>query len=252
MSATARPTQAATHPRDIVAGAYPVALALVGPDTVPPTLEESTHEGARRALNVIVALLGIVLAAPLMACIAVLIKLTSRGPVLYTQSRVGIDRRAVDPQSGNYRRHWDHGGKPFTIYKFRTMRPSGGDPEVWATPEDPRVTAVGRVLRKYRLDELPQLINVLRGDMNLVGPRPEQLAIFAKLRQQIPGYAWRQRVRPGITGWAQINQHYDTSIEDVRRKVAYDLDYVMRQSVLEDLTIMARTIPVVVFKQGAW
>jgi len=251
VATTARPTQHATL-RDIVAGAYPVPLALVGPDTVPRTLEASTSEGARRALNIVAALVGIVLAAPLMACIAVFIKLASRGPVLYTQTRVGIDRRSLRPQSSNYRRHWDHGGKPFTIYKFRTMRPSGGDPEVWATPDDPRVTAVGRVLRKYRLDELPQLINVLRGDMNLVGPRPEQLAIFATLRQQVPGYAWRQRVRPGITGWAQINQHYDSSIEDVQRKVAYDLDYVTRQSVVEDLKIMLRTIPVVVFKQGAW
>ena len=108
------------------------------------------------------------------------------------------------------------------------------------------------MLRKYRLDELPQLVNVLRGDMNLVGPRPEQPTIFAKLRQQVPGYAERQRVRPGITGWAQINQHYDRSIDDVHRKVAYDLDYVGRQSLVEDLKIMVRTIPVVVFKQGAW
>ncbi len=251
MSTTAQPTSFSPSLRDLASRAPAAPYAL--PPAVPRTLDESARvEGARRALNIAVALLGLVLAAPLMACIAVVIKLTSRGPVLYTQSRVGIDRRALEPHSGNFRRHWDHGGRPFTIYKFRTMRPSGGDPEVWATPEDPRVTAVGRVLRKYRLDELPQLINVLRGDMNLVGPRPEQLAIFAKLRQQIPGYAWRQRVRPGITGWAQVNQHYDQSIEDVRRKVAYDLDYVMRQSVMEDLTIMVRTIPVVVFKQGAW
>ncbi len=129
-----------------------------------------------------------------------------------------------------------------------------GNPEaqVWARPDDPRVTRLGRVLRKYRLDELPQLFNVLRGDMNIVGPRPEQPQIFAELRRQIGGYARRQRVRPGITGWAQVNLHYDTSVESVRQKVAYDLEYVARQSLAEDLRIMARTVPVVLFRRGAW
>jgi lipopolysaccharide/colanic/teichoic acid biosynthesis glycosyltransferase len=210
-------------------------------------------EGGRRALNVVAALLGIVLAAPLMAGIAVLVKLTSRGPVLYSQTRVGLDRRSPRPASSNHRRHVDHGGKPFTIYKFRTMRASShAASQVWAQPDDPRVTRVGRVLRKYRLDELPQLFNVLRGDMNVVGPRPEQPRIFADLREQIHGYHRRQRVRPGITGWAQINNHYDTSLESVRRKVGYDLEYIARQSTLEDLRILLRTIPVVVFKRGAW
>ena len=209
-------------------------------------------ERPRRALNVAAAGAGLVLAAPLMLAIAVLIKLTSRGPVLYKQTRVGLDARQPGKSGGDGRRKVDHGGRPFTIYKFRTMAPSQGDAQVWARPNDPRVTAIGRILRKYRLDELPQLVNVLRGDMNLVGPRPEQPQIFAELRQQVAGYEWRQRVRPGITGWAQINQQYDASIEDVRRKVAYDLEYVTRQSLLEDLKIMVRTVPVMVFKQGAW
>jgi len=211
-------------------------------------------EGARRGLNIVVAGAGMVLAAPLMLCIAALIKLTSRGPALYTQSRVGLDRRWLRPPSANGRRQADYGGEPFTIYKFRTMRVNrnSDDAQVWAQLDDPRVTPLGRVLRKYRLDELPQLFNVLRGDMNVVGPRPEQPKIFADLRRQIHGYAWRQRVRPGITGWAQINLHYDTSVESVRQKVAYDLEYLARQSVLEDLRIMLRTVPVVVFKRGAW
>lgn len=209
-------------------------------------------ERPRRALNVAAAGIGLVVAAPLMLAIAALIKLTSRGSVLYSQTRVGIDTRHPARSGGNGRRRVDHGGRPFTIYKFRTMAPSSGEAQIWARPDDPRVTPIGRILRKYRLDELPQLFNVLRGDMNLVGPRPEQPKIFAELRQQVPGYEWRQRVRPGITGWAQINQQYDTSIEDVRRKVAYDLEYVTRQSLLEDLKIMVRTVPVMVFKQGAW
>jgi len=108
------------------------------------------------------------------------------------------------------------------------------------------------VLRKLRLDELPQLFNVLKGDMNIVGPRPEQPTIFVYLREQIEGYQRRQRVRPGITGWAQINQGYDTSVDDVRRKVRYDLEYIRRQSALEDLRIMARTLPVMLLRRGAW
>ena len=216
-------------------------------------LEPRGLEGARRALNVGVAGLGLVLAAPVLVLIGALIKLTSRGPVLYAQTRVGLDRRSLPPTSGNGRRVGDFGGKPFKIYKFRTMWENGnGDGQVWAQPDDPRVTPFGRVLRQYRLDELPQLFNVLRGDMNVVGPRPEQPNIFADLREQIDDYNRRQRVRPGITGWAQINLHYDTSLDSVRKKVVYDLEYVARQSLLEDLRIMLRTIPVVILKRGAW
>lgn len=208
-------------------------------------------EAGRRVVNVIVAAGALVLTAPLMAAIAVLVKLTSPGPVLYQQTRVGLDRRRDQNGPGDSRRRADVGGLPFTIYKFRTMRVHESD-EVWATQDDPRITALGRFLRKYRLDELPQLYNVLRGDMNIVGPRPEQPKIFATLREQIEHYPMRQQVRPGITGWAQINQHYDRSIADVRRKVELDLEYVERRSLLEDLSIMARTIPVMIFKRGAW
>ena len=209
-------------------------------------------ERPRRLFNVAAAAIGFVLASPVMVVIAVLIKFTSPGPVLYQQTRVGIDQRRTETASGNGRRRVDYGGRPFTIHKFRTMAPSDGDAQVWATPDDPRVTPLGRILRKYRLDELPQLINVLRGDMNLVGPRPEQPRIFAELRERIPGYQRRQRARPGITGWAQVNHGYDGSIDDVDRKVALDLEYLARQSVLEDLRIMLRTVPVVLFKRGAW
>ena len=209
-------------------------------------------DAACRALNLAVAGVGLLLAAPMMCLIAILIKLTSRGPILYTQTRVGVDRRQV-LGSTNHRRTNDQGGKPFTIYKFRTMYTADTRTarEVWATRNDPRVTAIGRTLRKYRLDELPQFFNVLRGEMNVVGPRPEQPKIFAQLREQVPGYQRRQLVRPGITGWAQVNQRYDTSIDDVRRKVSFDLEYVARRSVFEDLRILARTVPVVLNK-GGW
>lgn len=195
----------------------------------------------------------LIVTAPLMLAIAVAIKLTSSGPILYMQPRVGINRRNGGGPVNHCHRVVDHGGKPFRIFKFRTMyvMPNHPDPS-WAEPDDPRVTPVGRILRKFRLDELPQLFNVLRGDMDLVGPRPEQPKIFANLRGQVERYGERQQVRPGITGWAQVNLHYDNSIEDVRRKVEFDLEYISKKSVLEDLRIVLRTIPVVVFRQGAW
>jgi len=219
------------------------------------SIRPTDREGrARRLLNVAVAAVGLVLALPLMLVIAALIKLTSRGPVLFKQTRIGLDRRALSRAGGNTRRQIDCGGAPFTMYKFRTMYLDRHDHarQAWAKPEDDRVTPVGRVLRRFRLDELPQLINVLKGEMNVVGPRPEQPAIFVYLRERLEGYQRRQRVRPGITGSAQIRQGYDTSIEDVRRKLRYDLDYLGRQSPVEDLKIMARTIPVMAFQQGAW
>jgi len=211
------------------------------------------REGARRVLNVAIAALGLVLTLPLMIVIAVLIKLTSRGPILFTQTRVGLDRRALTGAGGNTRRHVDAGGELFTMYKFRTMCVAEEQAsQVWARPDDPRVTSIGRVLRKFRLDELPQLWNVLIGDMNVVGPRPEQPSIFNYLRQQIEGYPRRQRVRPGITGWAQINLAYDRSVDDVRQKVAHDLEYIRNQSAFEDLKIMLRTVPVMLGRRGGW
>jgi lipopolysaccharide/colanic/teichoic acid biosynthesis glycosyltransferase len=211
------------------------------------------REGARRALNIAIAAAGLVLASPVLVLIAVLIKLTSRGPVLFTQQRIGLDRRALTRAGGNTRRHFDYGGRPFTMFKFRTMQVAKtASQEVWARPDDPRVTSIGRVLRKLRLDELPQLWNVLVGDMNVVGPRPEQPSIFVYLREQIQGYARRQRVRPGITGWAQVNLTYDRDVDDVRKKLAYDLEYIRHQSAVEDLKIMLRTPAVMLGRRSGW
>jgi lipopolysaccharide/colanic/teichoic acid biosynthesis glycosyltransferase len=211
------------------------------------------EDRVRRWLNVAVALACLILALPLMAVIAALIKLASPGPVLFTQVRVGVDRRLPNQISTNRRREHDHGGRLFTLYKFRTMHQEGGEtPQVWAAKNDPRVFPLGRILRKYRLDELPQLFNVLKGDMNMVGPRPEQPRIFADLRERIGRYPHRQRVLPGITGLAQVNHHYDTCLDDVRTKLSYDLAYIRGLSTLEDLRIMARTVPAVLLKQGGW
>jgi lipopolysaccharide/colanic/teichoic acid biosynthesis glycosyltransferase len=216
----------------------------------PVAARRTQADSARRVLNVVVAALALVLVLPLMLVIALAVRLTSPGPVFYTQQRVGIDRRSSD--GGNWRRRVDYGGRLFTIIKFRTMYVDDRRGEVWARPDDPGVTPVGRFLRKYRLDELPQLINVLRGDMNIVGPRPEQPRIFMSLRETIDTYPRRQRVLPGITGLAQVSQPYDRDIEDVRRKVQYDLEYASRVSAMEDLKIMCRTLPVMLTGKGAW
>jgi len=206
-----------------------------------------------RIVNIVVASITLAVLAPFMAVVAVLVKLTSRGPVFYSQIRVGVDRRFREKFGSDMRRQ-DFGGKPFKMYKFRTMtvdaEPDGK--AVWAKKEDPRVTSIGRFLRRMRIDELPQLWNVIRGDMNIVGPRPERPTIFAELRKDIPQYQMRQRVKPGITGWAQINQAYDACIDDVRSKVEYDLEYLRRQGIMEDLKIMSLTVPVMLLRRGGW
>lgn len=214
---------------------------------------EVRDDRGRRYLNVLLAAALLLLAFPLMVLIGIAIKLTSKGPILYTQARVGVDRRWRGDGVPDGRRVVDYGGRLFRILKFRTMhaRPDGGV-QTWAVEDDPRVTKLGRLLRKSRLDELPQLVNVLMGDMNLVGPRPEQPRIFATLREKIPHYEVRQRVLPGITGWAQVNQPYDRNMDDVRRKLGYDLEYISRQSWTEDLRIVLRTVPAVLVKRGGW
>lgn len=207
-----------------------------------------------RALNVIVASVGLILASPILFVFAALVKLTSPGPIFYAQARVGLDRRRGARTQGPYdRRTRDLGGRPFMILKLRTMRTDAEkNGAVWASKGDTRVTAVGRVMRKYRIDEIPQLVNVIRGEMNIVGPRPERPSIFSRLCDDIADYPLRQRARPGITGWAQVNQAYDTTLDDVRSKVRLDLEYIERQGVVHDLMIMARTVPVMIFRRGGW
>jgi lipopolysaccharide/colanic/teichoic acid biosynthesis glycosyltransferase len=209
---------------------------------------------ARRALNVFVAAVLLVLSLPLMVVIGVLIKITSPGPVFFIQTRIGVDRRNGKrvPVEACQRR-FDQGGRPFRIYKFRTMceDTASAERQVWALPDDPRVTPIGRLLRKFRMDELPQLFNILRGEMNLVGPRPEQPKIFVALRGEVDRYAQRQRVRPGITGLAQVRWRYDSSVEDVHTKLDFDLQYIQNESVWQDLRIMLETVPVVVFQRGS-
>jgi lipopolysaccharide/colanic/teichoic acid biosynthesis glycosyltransferase len=211
-------------------------------------------EALARAFNVTIAGLALLLVSPICVLLAILIKLTSKGPILYAQTRVGRDRRWRDTLALHERRMEDLGGQVFTIYKFRTMRVNAERQSgaVWAQENDPRVLWLGRYLRKSRLDELPQLWNVLLGDMNIVGPRPERPSIVARLREIIPDYRFRHRVKPGLTGLAQINQNYDSTLEDVRSKVRWDTKYIRERGLWLDLRIMARTVPAILLKYRGW
>jgi len=191
--------------------------------------------GSKRLLDVSIALLMLCVGLPIMAVVALAILLESGLPVIYVQERVGLH------------------GKPFRLYKFRSMRQNaeGDGQPVWATKADQRVTRLGRFLRQTRLDELPQLFNVLLGDMSLVGPRPERPAFVNALEQEIPFYALRHQVKPGITGWAQICFPYGASSEDARQKLQYDLYYLKNYSLFLDLNILCLTLQVVLWGKGA-
>ena len=221
------------------------------------TTGRTGSEFAIRAVNILVASLAILVAAPVMILAAVLVRLSSPGPIIFSQPRVGLcarsgrDRRGPSAaRSGQDRRQSDRGGLVFTIYKFRTMTVAEAREE-WATPENPRITPIGGFMRKTRIDELPQLFNVLLGDMNLVGPRPEQPGIFSTLRESVDSYGRRQKVRPGITGLAQVSLGYDQSVDDVKKKVEKDLEYIADRTLWTDLKIMAKTLPVMLLRKGA-
>jgi exopolysaccharide biosynthesis polyprenyl glycosylphosphotransferase len=173
-------------------------------------------------------------AAPVLLLVAIIIKLDSKGPVFYTQERVGM------------------GGRNFKMLKFRTMKTDAEATGVkWAQKDDPRVTRIGKYLRRFRIDELPQILNVVKGEMGIVGPRPERPEFVAKLRRQIPYYDLRTLVPPGITGWAQIRYPYAASLEEAREKLQYDLWYVKHLSVRLDISILFHTAKVVLFGRGA-
>ncbi len=217
----------------------------------------------KRTFDICASILGLLLAAPVFLLLPILIKLDSPGPVFFRQLRVGVnrrkgDRRRTDVRSSierrnNDRRKQDSHGRPFAIIKFRSMvqdaeRKCG---PVWATDNDPRITRLGAFIRKTRLDELPQLFNVLRGEMSLVGPRPERPFFVEQLSQEVPGFLDRLSVTPGITGLAQIKNGYDTSVEAVHHKVRYDLSYIRGWTPLKDFKILFATIMVVLTGRGA-
>jgi lipopolysaccharide/colanic/teichoic acid biosynthesis glycosyltransferase len=212
--------------------------------------------------DIVIASMSLVLTAPLCLLAAIAIKLTSPGPVFFRQERVGLDRRQGDRRrrsnpSRSERRNTDRRrfvkfGKPFTMYKFRTMRNDAeGDQPQWARPGDPRVTTVGRFLRRTRIDEIPQFLNVLRGDMSVVGPRPERSFFIASHDREVPDFKLRLRAKPGITGMAQVHAGYANSVEGMKRKLDFDLAYIRQLSPLTDVKIMLRTVLVVVTGKGA-
>ena len=188
----------------------------------------------KRLVDIALALAITVIVSPVMLAVAVAIRLTSKGPIFYTQERIGLHNR------------------PFHVVKFRSMLHGAEDTSgpVWASLQDPRITSVGRWLRRWRLDELPQLFNVLKGDMSLVGPRPERSVFVNEFLTVVPMYNQRHGLRPGITGWGQIHYDYAASREQTREKLEYDLFYVKNASFLLDLAILLRTTRTLVAGQG--
>jgi exopolysaccharide biosynthesis polyprenyl glycosylphosphotransferase len=189
---------------------------------------------ARTLLHRGVALLGAIVSLPIAFLTALLIKLESPGPALYRQERVGKN------------------GRPFMIMKFRSMRlDAEKNGPVWAQTGDDRTTRVGRIIRKIRVDEIPQFWNILKGEMNFVGPRPERPHFVAQLAEEIPFYEQRHLIPPGLTGWAQIKYPYGSSIEDARQKLQYDLYYIKNQSLVLDAVILFETVKTILFGRGA-
>jgi sugar transferase (PEP-CTERM system associated) len=189
---------------------------------------------SKRVLDVVVSALALIALSPLFLIIGLAVLLESRGPIFFRQTRVGLQ------------------GNVFEIVKFRSMRRDAEQSQaIWATERDPRITRVGKILRQYRLDELPQLLNVVRGQMSLVGPRPERPEFVAMLGEQIPFYHERHTVRPGLTGWAQIKYQYGSSVDDAKTKLEYELFYIKHLSLFFDLAIVFRTIQVVFSGKGS-
>lgn len=192
------------------------------------------YKGIKRAIDLLASLFGLLVFLPLCLIIALAIKLDSRGPVFYRQERVGQD------------------GRLFSLIKFRSMTVDAEkDGPVWAVVNDQRVTFVGRWLRKLRLDEITQLINVIRGEMSIVGPRPERPFFVKKLEKEVPFYSHRHAVKPGITGWAQILYPYGASREEAQEKLKYDLYYIKHMSPIMDLRIISETAKIVLLSRGS-
>jgi len=190
-------------------------------------------EAVARIVSMVSAAIGLVLVAPLLAALAIAIKLDSRGPVFFIQQRAGGD------------------GRPFGLIKFRTMYPATAARSEWVVDNLDRITPIGRWLRRFRLDELPQLVNVLRGEMNLIGPRPHPTCNHAVFVDEIAYYLLRNTVRPGVTGWAQVRYGYANNLDEETEKMRYDLFYIKNRSVWLDIRILLETVGIIVFGQGA-
>jgi len=215
----------------------PSTLALFGSGLMGMLVSfvRRTYAAVKRVLDIILSVLAVILLSPLFLSAYLLIKLSSRGPAIFTQTRVGKD------------------GRLFTIYKFRTMRVDAEKETgaVWAQENDPRLIPYGRFLRKAHIDEIPQFVNVLKGEMSVIGPRPERPVFVDKLKHEITNYERRLDVKPGITGLAQVWHRYDETIEDVKKKIKYDLLYIKKVCLWTDIRILFRTFRVVFTGEGA-
>ena len=218
---------------------------------------------AKRVFDVIMAGVAVILLSPLMLLAALLIKLESRGSIFFIQERIGLNRRRKDRRRSkrdNYvsntlsvdRRKRVNAGKPFNIYKFRTMMEDAekGIPTL-ASENDPRITRIGRLFRKTRIDEIPQFFNVIRGDMSIIGPRPERSFFINQMRSEVPEFTTRLAVKPGITGLAQVESGYTTRLEQMKDKLFYDLKYITELSLFKEIQILFKTVLVVFTGKGA-
>jgi exopolysaccharide biosynthesis polyprenyl glycosylphosphotransferase len=215
----------------------PATMALFGSGLLGMILSfvRKTYSFAKRILDIVTTILGIIILSPIIIIAALLVKLTSKGPILYTQVRVGKEEML------------------FKIFKFRTMKVDAekSTGPVWAAANDNRLTPIGKFLRKTHIDEIPQFINVLKGEMSIIGPRPERPMFVEKFKEEITDYEKRLHVKPGITGLAQVWHRYDETIEDVKKKLKYDLLYVKKMCFWADIGIILRTFRVVATGEGA-
>jgi lipopolysaccharide/colanic/teichoic acid biosynthesis glycosyltransferase len=228
----------------------------------PPARIPSRNVDRKRLLDIALSTIALIILSPLMLLTTCLIKLTSRGPIFFRQERVGLNRRGRSRRAGQRivgsdrrdrdRRVLINFGTPFTIYKFRTMIVDAetGRP-VWAQKQDPRITRLGRFLRRTRIDELPQFINVLRGEMSIVGPRPERAYFIGRIEKDLPEFQLRLKAKPGITGLAQVELGYTNTNEGLRKKLNHDLEYIRNLNVRTDLKILFKTVYVVLSGKGA-
>lgn len=240
-----------------------VILAMPKVITKQGRVKQLLSDFAHRSMDILGAVVGLVLTAPFWILIPIIIKIDSPGSIFYSQIRVGLNRRKtnrrvcqqadVDNNRNRERRRVDHMGRLFRVYKFRTMvndaeSKSGA---VWAKKNDARITRIGQFLRRSRIDEIPQFFNILVGDMSLVGPRPERPEFVGELAQEVKGYGGRLAVKPGLTGLAQVENGYDSSVASVVQKVKYDLEYIENRTIWNDIKIIIKTFVVVFTGKGA-
>lgn len=218
---------------------------------------------AKRVFDIVVASAALMLASPVMLIAALAIRLDSRGPIFFKQERIGINKRRGDRRRSSVaieiscrraadRRKEVNAGRPFMIYKFRTMVQDAekGGPKL-ACENDPRITRVGRLMRKTRIDEIPQFINVIRGDMSFIGPRPERSFYINQVKREVPEFTMRLMVKPGITGLAQVENGYTKTVGEMKGKLFYDLKYIANLSLAQEIRILFKTVYVVVTGKGA-